>query len=69
MMALGAKNQIPILLERRGWTVYRLAQETGLTYDAVAQLVKAESIPPRTYWVSIKKVASALGVAESELEV
>lgn len=69
MMALGSKNQIPVLLERRGWTVYRLSQETGLTYDAVAQLVKADTIPPRTYWVSIKKVARALGVSESDLEV
>ena len=68
MMALGAKNKIPALLAQRGWTMYRLQKETGMTYATIHQIATSETIPPRTYWESIKKIAAAFGVSESELE-
>lgn len=35
---------IPDLLEKKGWTAYRLAQETGLTIPAAYRLAKGEVI-------------------------
>jgi DNA-binding Xre family transcriptional regulator len=32
--------RLPELLEKRGWTAYRLAQETGLTVPAAYRLAK-----------------------------
>jgi DNA-binding Xre family transcriptional regulator len=35
---------IPELLEKKGWTAYRLAQETGLTVQAAYRLAKGEPV-------------------------
>ena len=35
---------LPRLLKERGWTAYRLAQETGLTVPAAYRLAKAAPV-------------------------
>jgi DNA-binding Xre family transcriptional regulator len=35
---------LPEILEDRGWTAYRLAQETGLTVPAAYRLAKGERV-------------------------
>lgn len=61
-------NNIPKLLDKLGWSVYKLRQETGLTYNTTRSLVKAEKIPEGTSYGTLKRVAKALGVGIDDLE-
>ncbi len=68
------KNNIPIILEKRKWTRYRLWKALDIVgaRDAVYRLGNPESandpIPPRTQWGTLKKIAKVLEVGMDDLE-
>lgn len=55
------------LREQAGWTVYRLAQESGLDAAQLYRLESGENVNPR--WASIQAIASALRVPTDALRV
>ena len=66
-------NNIPNILEEKGWTKYRLWQALGGSHSdrvLVYQRLKdpTKPIPPGTQWETIKRVADVLGVSTDELE-
>ncbi|MCL4295694.1 MAG: helix-turn-helix transcriptional regulator [Anaerolineae bacterium] len=62
-------NKIPELLEKKGWTKYRLAQETGMSHPQILRIVNSEKeIPPNTTWRTVKRIATVLGVTPNDLE-
>lgn len=61
-------NKISIILKNKGWSIYRLHKETGLTYNTVHPLVRAKEIPNGIEYGTVKKIAKALGVGIDDLE-
>jgi transcriptional regulator with XRE-family HTH domain len=61
-------NQIPLLLQERGWTIYRLAQEMRVQHNQIAPIVRALSIPDKVTYKSLRAFAEALGVTINDLE-
>jgi DNA-binding Xre family transcriptional regulator len=59
--------KIAELLKRRGWTAYRLAQETGLTVPAVYRLAKQNAQMGRVEGNTLDRLCDALGVQPGEL--
>ena len=55
------------LLKKRGWTAYRLAQETGLTVPAVYRLAKQRAQMGRVEGSTLDRLCDALGVQPGEL--
>jgi transcriptional regulator with XRE-family HTH domain len=52
------------LREARGWTKYRLAQESGVTKENLSKLERPGSDPKLS---TLSKLAAALGVSAREL--
>ena len=61
-------NNIKQLLEDRGWTMYKLHKETGMNYNTIHKVAKAEQIKDTTPYGTLKKIAKALGVGIDDLE-
>lgn len=61
-------NQIKNILERKGWTIYKLHKQTGITYNTAHALATADKIPARTDYETLKKIARALEVRIDDLE-
>lgn len=66
-------NNIPNILQEKGWTRYRFWQELGgspgdriLVYSRLSK--RNNPIPPGTEWRTIKRVAKTLGVSIDQLE-
>lgn len=59
--------KIHALLKKRGWTAYRLAQETGLTIPAVYRLAKQRAQMGRVEGSTLDRLCDALGVQPGEL--
>lgn len=55
------------LLKKRGWTAYRLAQETGLTIPAVYRLAKQRAQMGRVEGSTLDRLCNALDVQPGEL--
>jgi putative transcriptional regulator len=55
------------LLKRRGWTAYRLAQETGITVPAVYRLARQNAQMGRVEGVTLDKLCDALECQPGEL--
>lgn len=70
------KNQIPLLLEEKSVTRYRLWKLLGgdatarcVAYGKLTAMDAANRpIPPGTQWGTLKKIALALNVGMGELE-
>lgn len=69
------KNNIPVILEQKSWTRYKLWQALGggsSARDSVYRLGHPEAInrpiPPRTRWGTLTKIAKALKVGMGDLE-
>lgn len=62
------RNRIKDLLDQQGKTMYWLAKETGLSNQAILDLVNSEDIPGGTRWRTMKIIARALGVNIEDLE-
>ena len=58
--------RIPELLRLRGWSAYRLAQETGLTMPAASRLAKGEPVQ-RIDAATLDKLCAAFQVQPGEL--
>ena len=65
---MSAMNNIKALLAVRGKSIYWLAHEVSMSYQAVHKLVNAPAIPPGTTWRTLTRIAAALGVGVAELE-
>ncbi|MCP4363521.1 MAG: helix-turn-helix transcriptional regulator [Chloroflexi bacterium] len=61
-------NQLPKLLEERGWTSYRLSRQSGLFANSVKKLVDSAKIPDGTEYKTLRSIAEALGVTIDDLE-
>lgn len=55
------------LLEERGWTVYRLAKEAGITFNQAYRIARRDGRFSRLERVMIEKVCQALGVEPGAL--
>lgn len=58
--------RIPDLLKQRGWTAYRLAQETGLTVPAAYRLARGGAVK-RIDAETLERLCEALGVEPGDL--
>lgn len=69
MLAMAIKhNKIGELLEIKGWSIYKLAKEVGMSYQALHALVNSTQIPDGTAYGTLKKISEALGVGIDDLE-
>jgi DNA-binding Xre family transcriptional regulator len=55
------------MLEKRGWTAYRLAMVTGLTVPAVYRLARHNSQMGRVEGNTLDRLCDALGVQPGDL--
>lgn len=68
------KNNIPILLETRKWTRYKLWKALDIVgaRDTVYRLGNPQAannpIPPRTQWGTLRRIADVMGVTMNDLE-
>ena len=62
------RNRIKELLSARGRSIYGLANEVGMSYQAIHRLVNARRIPGGTSYSTLRKIADALGVGVDDLE-
>jgi transcriptional regulator with XRE-family HTH domain len=61
-------NQIDNLRKDRGWSIYELTRRTGLQYNTVYPLVKADTIPGGTRYSTLQQIAAVFGVLIDDLE-
>ena len=65
---VGMANKIEDILAKKGWSIYELHKQSGLTYNTTHAITKAEKIPDGTAYGTLKKIAHALGVRIDDLE-
>jgi DNA-binding Xre family transcriptional regulator len=65
---LTRRNKIMDLLRQRDWSIYRLAQEVDMTYQAIHKLATADEIPLGTSHGTLLKIARVLDVSVDDLE-
>jgi transcriptional regulator with XRE-family HTH domain len=63
-MGAAIKNKIQKLLDARGWSIYRLSKESGVSLTVLYSLDKKELGPTAD---TLIKLADALGVTVDEL--
>ncbi|MEK4239099.1 helix-turn-helix domain-containing protein [Paenibacillus sp. FSL H7-0714] len=63
-MGLAIEDNMQRLIDERGWTVYRLAKESGVTVSALYNIGKKKQGP---YAETLVKLSDALGVTLDEL--
>lgn len=63
-MGLAVKNNVDKLLEAKGWTIYRLSKESGVSLTALYSLEEKKNGPTAD---TLVKLADALGVTVDEL--
>ena len=68
LVAVQPRNRIKDILDAKGWSIYQLADQAGISYPQLFRLVKAEQIPSGTNFGTLKKVARALDVSIEDLE-
>lgn len=61
-------NRIKELLDAQGRSIYWLAGEVDMSYQAIHSLVNADQIPGGTSYSTLRKVANVLGVGVDDLE-
>lgn len=68
-MQIGEK--IKMLMDEKGWTIYRLAKVTGCSQSTVARWVNGEGIPQKQTIVRIAKVfgVSSEFLRDDDLEI
>lgn len=59
--------RLPELLEKRGWTAYRLAAEAELTVPAAYRLAKAGRVPQRLDMETLDTLCRVLRVKPGQL--
>ena len=68
MLTMRRKNQLSTILKDAGWSIYRLAKESGVGYRQVWSIHGSDEIPPRTHYETLRKIADALDVSIDDLE-
>ena len=63
-MGMAIKAKVLKLIEEKGWTLYRLSKESGVSLTALYSLDKKELGPTAD---TLVKLADALGVTVDEL--
>jgi len=63
------KNLLPLLLDQRGLSIYRLAKKMDMPYHNIQKLVNAPNIPEGTEYKTLVKLADILSVKIDDLEV
>ncbi|NQX45309.1 helix-turn-helix transcriptional regulator [Paenibacillus tritici] len=63
-MGMEIENNMQRLIDERGWTIYRLAKESGIAVSALYNLGKKKQGP---YAETLVKLANALDVSLDEL--
>lgn len=63
-MGLAIKNNIQKLIDAKGWTIYRLSKESGVSLTALYSLEKKQMGPTAD---TLVRLADALGVTVDEL--
>lgn len=63
-MGLSIKNNVQKLLDAKGWTIYRLSKESGVSLTVLYSLEKKQMGPTAE---TLVKLADALGVMVDEL--
>lgn len=56
-------NQLRTLMEARGWTMYRLAKESGLSDSTVANIYRRNAIPSID---TLEKICRGFGITLSQ---
>lgn len=62
-MQIGEK--IKMLMDEKGWTIYRLAKVTGYSQSTVARWVNGEGVPQK---MTMVRIAEAFGVPVAYLQ-
>lgn len=63
-MGLAIKNNVQRMVDEKGWTIYRLSKESGVSLTVLYSLDKKELGPTAD---TLVKLADALGVTVDEL--
>jgi len=61
-------NNLPVLLKRNSWSVYRFAKLAGLVHHQAQSIVTSEHIPPGTEYRTLQKMARVLGCKIDDFE-
>jgi len=61
-------NNIPRLLEKKGWTIHDLRKAAGLSHSATLGLMEVDKIPDNIRYGILKKIARVLDVKIDDLE-
>lgn len=61
-------SKLMSILKAQGRSIYWLANQVDMSYQAIFALVKAEKIPDGTNYVTLRKISDALNVPIDELE-
>jgi transcriptional regulator with XRE-family HTH domain len=64
VMGVAIKNKVQKILDDKGWTIYRLSKESGISLTALYSLGKKELGPTAD---TLVKLSDALGVTVDEL--
>ena len=57
------KEKLKDLLQKRGWTEYRLAKESGLSESTIANIYRRNSTPS---FATLKAICDAFGITLSQ---
>ena len=63
MQEIDINARIRYLCEARGWTVYRLAKESGITYSTLCTMLNKSNLPSIP---TLSKICCGLGITMSD---
>lgn len=62
------QNRILDILDAQGRSIYWLAKQVKMSYQAIHRLVKSPTIPEGTAYGTLRRVSQALDVGVDDLE-
>lgn len=63
MQEIDINNRIRQLCDARGWTIYRLAKESGITYSTLCTMLTKNNLPSI---LTLSKICSGFGITMSD---
>jgi DNA-binding Xre family transcriptional regulator len=67
LVATLSRNKIKGLLDEQGRSIYWLANQVDMSYQAIHRLVTSPTIPDGTSYSTLKRISDALGVGIDDL--
>ena len=67
LVAMKNRNRIKDILETQGRSIYWLAKQVEMSYQAIHALVNSPEIPTGTAYGTVTRISEALGVSIDEL--